>query len=153
MTSFRIYVLVERTTEMDNPFKSPNNATGPSPLDAANRRSEPDHLRFFAWYFGAFILAATLWHLSAYVRWLDILELPLSALFFPLAGFVDPHDGMVNDRSTFFYAIAFWGAVAPLALRLTPKRPLLTAFAIIVTCSSVSIAYVLLRSLSIGPVF
>ena len=138
---------------MENPYEPPNDAAGKPPLYTTNRRSAPDHPRFFAWYFGAFILAAFLWHLSGFVRWLDILELPLSALHFPLAGFLDPYDSMVNDRSTFFYAITFWGAVIPVALRLTPKYPLLTAFAIIGTCSSVSVAYVLFRSLSAGPVF
>ena len=65
------------------------------------------------------------------------------ALYFPLAGFFDPYDCMVNDRSTFFYAAAFWGALIPVALWLTPKRisPLLAALAIIGMCSSASVVY------------
>jgi hypothetical protein len=54
--------------------------------------------------------------------------------------------------ATFFYAIAFWGAVVPMALRLTPKHPLHSAVAIIGICSSASVAYVILRALTSGPV-
>ena len=138
---------------MDNPYESPRDASGKPLLDVASMRPVPDLSKFFAWYFGAFILAALLWHLSALVRWFDILELPLSAPHFPLAGFFDPHDGMVNERSTFLYAIIFWTAVVPLALRLNPKRPLFTALAIVGICSCASVAYVLFGAMTSGPVF
>jgi hypothetical protein len=143
------------TALMQNPHESPKTADKKPPPDAPSVHAARDLPRFFACYFGAFILATLLWHLSAFTRRFDFLELPMAALCFPLAGFIDPHDGMVNDRDTFFFAIAFWGAVIPLALCLTPKRisPLLTALAIIVICSSASVAYVILRALTSGPVY
>ena len=97
---------------MQNPHESPTTADKKPPPDAPSVHAARDLPRFFACYFGAFILATLLWHLSAFTRRFDFLELPMAALYFPLAGFIDPHDGMVNDRDTFFYAIAFWGAVS-----------------------------------------
>lgn len=128
---------------MRNPYESPKNGGKKPPLDAASLHPVRDLPRFFAWYFGAFIVATLLWHLSAFVKRVDFLEVPMASVCFPIAGFLDPHDGMVNDRNTVIYGAAFWAAVIPMSLYLTPRRinPLTTAFAMIGICSSASVVY------------
>ncbi len=55
-----------------------------------------------------FVIAEIMWHLSAYVRRYDILEIPLVVPYAPLAFIVDPHDAMLNHRHIFFFALANW---------------------------------------------
>ena len=55
-----------------------------------------------------FVIAETLWHLSAYVRNYDILEIPLVVPYAPLAAILDPHDAMIPDKNIFFFALANW---------------------------------------------
>jgi hypothetical protein len=140
---------------MNNPYQSPKSASTQMTGDANRANPVSDLPSFFAWYFAAFIFAALLWHLSAFTRRIDFLELPMVAFHFPLAGFLDPHDFMVNDRTTFLYAVAFWAAVIPVALWLSPKQknPLWIALAIIFFCATASVSYAILRAFTAGPVF
>lgn len=55
-----------------------------------------------------FVIAEIMWHLSAYVRRYDILEIPLVVPYAPLAFIVDPHDAMLHHRHIFFFALANW---------------------------------------------
>ena len=102
---------------MPNPYESPV-ADNDNPSEGDGRSQQHTDLPlFFAWYFGAFIFSTLLWHLSAFVRAIDLLELPMLALHFPLAGFLDPSDWMIRNDAIFVYAVAFWGAVVPVAFR------------------------------------
>jgi hypothetical protein len=126
---------------MRNPYKSPNVNSNNLSVDVAQPRH--DFPSFFAWYFGAFIFSAVLWHLSGYFRAFDFLELPMIAFHFPLAGFLEPRSWMVKNQAMFFYALAFWGTVVPLAVRVAPERTgvLRTALGIIVASAAASIIY------------
>lgn len=135
---------------MQNPYESPTADDSTPTVDdstpaehcIATGGSRNLHT-FYAWYLGAFIVSTLMWHLSGYVRAVDLLELPMAAFHFPLAGFIDPHDGMIRSKSIFFYAILFWGAVIPVAFRVTPTHVgrLRTALGIVVGCAVASTAY------------
>ncbi len=141
---------------MTNPYESPKTVSESerSSRDERPRQARKAHRHiFFAWYFGAFIVAQLLWHLSAFVRRFDLLEIPLATPFFPLASFFDPHDGMVNNRFVFFYALVFWGALIPVSFWLAGKRlhPLIPAMVILLVTSLASVAYVFFVGLRTGP--
>ena len=141
---------------MTNPYQSPkavSQSERPPRDEPPMQGREGDLHVFFARYFGAFIVAQLLWHLSAFVRRFDLLEIPMATPFFPLASFLDPYDGMVNDPSVFFYALLFWGALVPLSLRIAGKRlnPLIPAMVILLITSLASIGYVFLVGFRSGP--
>jgi len=126
---------------MENPYEPPNTAeTEPLP-QTLSQHAAYDLRRFLAWYFAAFVLAALLWRLAAFVREFDLLELPMIAFHFPLAGFLDPGGFMLRNPNILFYAIGFWVAVIPVSLLVTPKQmnPLKVSFAIIGVVSIASI--------------
>jgi hypothetical protein len=141
---------------MTNPYESPKTV---SPSERSPRDERPVQARkvdlrgFFAWYFGAFIIAQLLWYLSDFVARVDLLEISMATPFFPLASFFDPHDSMVNNRFVFFYALLFWGALIPISLRLAGKRlnPLIPAMVILLLTSLASVGYVFFVGFRTGP--
>jgi hypothetical protein len=70
----------------------------------------------------AFIVGQLLWFSSRFVRQWDVLEIPMTVVFFPIAMFIDPYNGMVNDRNVFFYALGYWLVLYFVALGLSRKR-------------------------------
>jgi len=141
---------------MANPYESPKTVSQPErpPRDERPMQSRKADLHvFFAWYFGAFVIAQLLWYLSDFVARFDLLEIPMATPLFPLASFFDPHDGMLNNRFVFFYALVFWGALIPISFRLAGKRlhPLIPALAIVLIASLASIGYVFFVALGSGP--
>jgi hypothetical protein len=80
-----------------------------------------------------------MWHLSAYVRDYDILEIALVVPYAPLACIIDPHDAMLRHEYIFFFALGNWflifviGAVASLrwvGTRLAGSATLIVILAI-----------------------
>jgi hypothetical protein len=143
---------------MTNPYESPKAVSRSERApreEGPTEASNADLHVFFARYFGAFIAAQLLWHLSAFVRAFDLLEIPMATPLFPLASFLDPYDSMVNQHSAvFFCGLLFWGALIPVSLRLAGKRlnPLIPAMAILLLTSLASVGYVLLVGFRTGPV-
>jgi hypothetical protein len=67
----------------------------------------------------------------------------MAIFFFPLAPAVEPHDMMVNSRSIFPYALAYWAALFVIALLISRKRvhPAVPGMIILVLTSAASIVY------------
>lgn len=134
-----------------NPYESPTTDSDSdlSPPGSVVHASSGGTARFFAWYFGAFIFCTLLWHMSGYFRAIDLLELPMAAFHFPLAGFFEPSRFLVRDEFIFYYALLFWGAVIPVAFQFAPKRlgPLATALGIIVACATTSTVFAFVYNL------
>jgi hypothetical protein len=90
-----------------------------------------------------FILSQLLWYCSRALRSYDLLEIPMAIVFFPLAPFFDPHDGMVNSRGTFLYALPYWLLVFAMSLALCRKRlnPIVPAVVLLIGSCVASIIY------------
>ena len=56
----------------------------------------------------AFFISEILWHLSAFVRAYDLIEIPLLVPYAPLAFLLEPQGAMVHDEHIFFFALANW---------------------------------------------
>ncbi len=91
----------------------------------------------------AFIAAQLLWYCSKFVRRYDILEVPMALPFFPLAPFFDPHNGMVNNRDTFVYALAYWISLYLVALGIARKKvnPAIPATVVLILSCVASVVY------------
>ena len=70
----------------------------------------------------AFFFAEILWHLSAFVRRYDLIEIPLVLPYVPLAFVLDPESALVNHRHAFFIALANWFGIFLLGAALCRKR-------------------------------
>ena len=90
-----------------------------------------------------FIVSQLLWYCSRAFRRYDFLEIPMCIIFFPLAPFFDPHDGMVNSRLVFLYALPYWLLVFVISLVVSKKRmnPLVPALALLIASATASIVY------------
>src|SRR5690349_1293759 len=65
----------------------------------------------FGWATGcvwAFFVSEILWHLSAFVRAYDFIEIPLLVPYAPLAFLLEPHGAMLHHEHIFFFALANW---------------------------------------------
>jgi hypothetical protein len=91
----------------------------------------------------AFIGSQSLWFCSQYVRRYDVLEIPMVIFYLPLAPFLDPHDGMVNSRDIFPYALAYWVGLFLVALPASRRRinPAIPGLTILFLTSAVAIGY------------
>jgi len=69
----------------------------------------------------------------------------MSILFFPLAPFFDPYNGMVNSKLVFLYALSYWLLVFVISLVVSKKRmnPLVPALALLIASATASIVYFL----------
>lgn len=67
----------------------------------------------------------------------------MATLFFPLAPFFDPYDGMVNSRHAFVYALAYWLCLYFVALGIGRKRinPAIPAALLLVSTCVASAVY------------
>ena len=120
-----------------NPYSSPQ-----VPQD---RQAAAAFTAFYVLYAACFALAVVLWFTSDWVRRFDLLELPMVAMLFPLAMFIDPHDGFVNHPEWAVPGGALcWLAVIPIARRAaTTRRRLLTALGILAGVAMLSTLFAL----------
>ena len=125
------------SSDHQNPYASPQ-----SEKTVRNTVFRPQV--FYGLYAVCFVLAVALWFASGLVRKIDLLELPMEAMLFPLAMFIDPNDGLVNRPEWVVPGGALcWLAVIPLAFRaaVTPIRRLLAALGILAAVAMLSTLY------------
>ena len=70
----------------------------------------------------SFFIAEILWHLSAFVRRYDVIEIGMIVPYAPLAFILDPHDAMLHHPHVFFVALANWLGIFVLGALLSLKR-------------------------------
>jgi hypothetical protein len=66
-----------------------------------------------------------MWHLSAYVRRYDILEIPLALPYVPFAYIVDPHEAMSfrhDYQQAFWFALANWFVIFLIGAAFSLRR-------------------------------
>jgi hypothetical protein len=91
----------------------------------------------------SFIVSQALWHLAQYFRHYDPIEIPLSILYFPLALFIDPRDGMLRRSELFPYALSYWLFLFYVSFLISRQRinPAVPAAFILFLSSVASVIY------------
>ena len=70
----------------------------------------------------SFFIAEIMWHLSAFVRQFDFIEIPLIVPYAPLAILIDPRDALLHHGYIFFIAIANWFGIFVMGALCSRRR-------------------------------